>query len=106
MKETQELVTFLTKIILKTIENQKDGFQLQDLLTYITELKDAPAAFTGLGNIKTEFELAKPTDIYSLTDQIRRLVAASVTDPLLIETIVSATTTVLLTYATVAKKNN
>jgi hypothetical protein len=106
MKETKEFLLFITKIILKTIENQKDGWQLSDLLTYITDLKDAPAAFTGLGHIKTEFQLATHFDIYGLADEIRRAIADQLggnADPLLTETIVSAVTTVLLTYATIAK---
>ena len=108
MKETSELVVFLTKVILKTLHTQKDGFQLKDLIEYIEHLKDAPQAFMGLKNVKTEFELANQFDIYGLADQVRRLIADELganADPLLIETIVSAISSVLLVYARIAKNN-
>lgn len=108
MKETQELVVFLTKVILKTLHTQKDGFQLKDLIEYIEHLKDAPQAFMGLKNVKTEFELATHLDIYGLSDTVRRLIADELganADPLLIETIVSAISSVLLVYARIAKSN-
>jgi hypothetical protein len=105
MKETSELLVFLTKVILKTLHNQKDGFQLKDLLEYIEHLKDAPQAFIGLKNIKPEFINASTTDIYTLTEEIHDLIHNEIDDDILCETIVNTLQTLLFTYAVLAKKN-
>jgi len=103
MKETKELLVFLTKIILKTVENSKDGFKLAELLTYIENIQDAPAAFGGIKLIKSELKGATSEDIYTLTGSVRDLVSAEVEDELLVETIISALSSLLLTYAYTAK---
>lgn len=103
MKETRELLVFLTKIILKTIENSKDGFKLAELLTYIENITDAPEAFGGIKLIKSELQGATSQDIYTLANSVRELVSKQVDDELLVETVISALTTLLLTYSVTAK---
>lgn len=106
MKETNELLVFLTKIILKTVENQKDGFQLSDLLTYIENITDAPAAFGGLNKIKPEFIEAGVADIEGTAKLIEDTIKNEYPqiDTLLLGTLVSSLKTLLSTYALITKK--
>lgn len=106
MKETNELLVFLTQIILKTIHNQKDGFQLGDLLTYIENIKDAPQAFTGLKAIKGEFEAASTEEVKGLVSSVKAVIVEKEPniDTLLLEALVSSLTTLFSTYALLAKK--
>lgn len=106
MKETTELLVFLAKIILKTIHNQKDGFQLGDLLTYIENIKDAPQAFSGLKEIKPEFANADSATIKELVNSIKVILVEKEPniDELLLEALISSLTTLFSTYALLAKK--
>lgn len=106
MIETKELLVFLTQIILKTIHNQKDGFQLADLLTYVNMLPDAPKAFGGLKDIKPEFAAADSNTIKELVNSVKEIIVEKEPniDELLLEALVSSLTTLFSTYALLAKK--
>lgn len=96
MKETKELVVFAAKLVRQTLEAMKDGFQLQDIALFLDEAMDAPAAISGINEIKGEFQAATVQDINGLMAEVKTILAPEIEDEVLLETVILALNTIFM----------
>lgn len=73
MKETKDLLKFVFGLAMAADKAASDGkFSLEDIGLFMAPMVDAPAAFTGLKNLGTEFKNLSPEQAAELNVWVKQ----------------------------------